>query len=155
MNKSDILYSWDFSAEKNRWKLWYMITISVVIWLVIWWFLTGQYGMSFILLLLSGLVYFVENNSPDSVNVAITKLWIKVWDSFYDFSIIDSFAMIYEWENAVFMKLNLKKKGLRVIDLNIDNTIALNIKEILPEYIKENSKWELWFVDKMIRLLKL
>lgn len=152
---SQTIYSWSFSSKKSRWNTWYIITLSIVIGLVIWWFLTKQYGMSFIILLLSWLIYFVENNTSDLVEVSINELWIKIWDSFYDFSVIDSFTLLYEWENAILVRLNLNKKWLRHLDLNIDNNIALDLKNILTNYIVENWKENLGFVDKVIRLLKL
>jgi len=150
-----MLYSWTFPDDKNRWQLWYIIVLSIIIWLVIWWFLTKQYWMSFIVLLISGLVFYIENNSSDNINVEITELWIKVSEYFYDYSKIDSFAFIYEWENAVVLRLNLNKKWIKLVDLKIDNNVALELKEILPHYIKENEKEEFGFVDKMIRILKL
>ena len=111
--------------------------------------------MSFLILLLTGLVYFVENNSADIVNVDINELWVKVWESFYDFSNISSFTLVYEWENAIFLRLNLTRKWLRYIDLNIDNDIALNAKEVLQNFVEENWKSDISFIDKLIKLLKL
>ena len=150
-----MLYSWTFPDNKNRWQLWYIIVLSIIIWLVIWWFLTRQYWMSFIVLLISGLIFYIENNSSDNINVEITDLWIKVSEYFYDYSKIDSFAFIYEWENAVVLRLNLNKKWIKLIDLKIDNNVVLKLKEILPHYIKENEKEDFSFTDKMIRMLKL
>jgi len=152
---TNTLYSWNFSSKKQRWTLWYTLVLSIVIWLVIWGFLTKQYGMSFLILLLTGLVYFVENNSADIVNVDINELWVKVWESFYDFSNISSFTLVYEWENAIFLRLNLTRKWLRYIDLNIDNDIALNAKEVLQNFVEENWKSDISFIDKLIKLLKL
>lgn len=151
----NILYSWKFDDNKNRGSMWYIIALSVVIWLAIWWFLTKQYWMSIIILLIAWVFYYIENNSDDEINVIINELWIKIWSSFYDFSKIDSYSFIYNWENAVFLRLELNKKWLRVLDLDIDNTIALNLKWILGNYLTENPKGELKFVEKIISLLKL
>ena len=150
-----MLYSWTFPDDKNRWQMWYIIVLSIIIWLVIWWFITKQYWMSFIILLLSGLIFYIENNSNDIIKIEITELWIKIDDFFYDFSKIDSYTLIYEWENAVICRLDLNKKWIKSLDLKIDNTIALELKKILPQYIKENEKQDFSFVDKMIRMLKL
>lgn len=152
---NEIIYSWKFSWVKKRWALWYSIVLSIIIWLVIWWFLSKMYIMSFVILLLAWLTYFVENNSDDIVWVDITELGIKIWTGFYDFSHMDSFTIIYEWENAILLRLNLNKKWLRNIDLDIDNNIAINLKNILPNFIQENPKENLSFIDKLIRLLKL
>jgi len=150
-----MLYSWTFPDLKNRWQLWYIIVLSIIIWLVIWWYLTEQYWLSSIVLLISGLIFYIENNSSDSINVEVTELWIKVSEYFYDYSKIDSFSFIYEWENPVVLRLNLNKKWIKVVDLKIDNNIVLELKEILPHYIKENEKEDFSFTDKMIRILKL
>lgn len=152
---SNIIYSWDFSSKKERWTMWYTIVLSIVIWLVIWGFLSKMYIMSFVFLLLAWLTYFVENNSDDIVKVNITELGINVWNWFYDFSKIESYTFIYEWENAILLRLNLNRKGLRNIDLNIDNKVAIDLKNILINFSQENPKESLSSMDKIIRLLKL
>jgi hypothetical protein len=152
---NNIIYNWEFEDNKNRTTTWYIITLSIVIWLVIWWFLTKQYWMSFIILLITWISYFIDNNSPDKIKVEISELWIKIWEWFYDYSKIDSYTFIYNWENAIFLRLHLNKKWLRYLDLNIDNNIALDLKQILNNYLEENSKWELNFSEKVIKFLKL
>jgi len=150
-----MLYSWSFPDTKDRSQLWYIIVLSIIIWLVIWWFLTKQYWMSFFIILLSWTIFYIENNSSDIINVEITELWIKVDDFFYDYSKIDSYTFIYEWENAIICRLSLNKKWIRNVDLKIDNTIALELKNILPNYLEENEKEDFTFIEKMIRILKL
>lgn len=152
---NDIIYNWSFSNEKNRWSLWYIIALSVVIWLVIWWFLTKQYVMSFLVILITWVTFFVENNSEETTQVSITNLWIKVNSTFYDFSKISSYWLLYDWENAVFLRLALIKKWIKTLDLDIDNNIALDLKSILPNFLKEDKNAELTFTDKMIKILKL
>ena len=150
-----MLYSWKFTDIKERGQLWYIIVFSIIIWLVIWWFITKQYWMSFVIILLTGIIFYTENNSSDEINIKITELWIKIEMNFYDFSKIDSFTLIYEWENAVLLRLQLNKKWIKIIDLKIDNTVALELKEILPNFIKENKKEDLSFIEKIIRILKI
>ena len=151
----NIIYSWTFSSIKKRWAMWYSIVLSIIIWLVIWGFLSKMYAMSFVILLLTGLTYFVENNSEDIINVNITELGIRVWSWFYDFSSISSYTFIYEGEKAIILRLNLNRKGLRSIDLNIENKIAIDLKNILVNFSQENPQKSLSFTDKIIRLLKL
>lgn len=151
----DILYSWKFESKKERWSLWYVIALSVVIGLVIWGFFTTQYGMSFIVLLVAGVTYFVENNLEDEIEVTLTPLWIKISENFFDYPKIESFSLIYEKENAVLLRLKINKKGIRVFDLEVNNDIALKLKEILPAFVQEDEKGELSFIEKITRLLKL
>jgi len=150
-----LLYTWNFSSEKNRWKNWYTIALAMIIWLVVWWFLTKQYWMSIVILIISGLYLFMENNSSDNVIVNINELWIKINAEFYDFSRIWSYCFIYEWENSILLRLNLKNKWLSRIDLKVDNKITSNLKNLLPNFIEENPKEDLSFSDKVIKKLKL
>lgn len=153
MNES--IYEWEFSDIKNRWKLWYIIAISIVIWLSIWWILTKQFGLSFIVLLIAWVTLFIENNSEDKVIVKITSLWLKISDSFYDYTNIESYNFIYNWDDAIFIRLIVKKSWLKKIDLKINNIICSEIKNILPEFINENKWWQLTNSEKIINLLKL
>jgi len=153
---SDLLYSWSFNSKKQRWALWYIITLSVTIWLVIWGFLSKQYWMSFVIIILSGLVFYVENNSEDIVWVKITNDWIKIENNFYPFTSISNYWIIYEWEMAIILRLSIVKKiWIWTIDINIDNTITSDIRNILSNFLEENNKQELSSWEKLIRLLKL
>lgn len=152
---NEVIYNWVFSNDKNRGWLWYIIALSVIIWLVVWGFLTKQYVMSFLIILIAWVSFFVDNNSEENVQVSITNLWIKVNNMFYDFSKIEAYTLIYEWEDAVLLRLLLIKKWIRYIDLTIDSNIAVDLKQILPNFIAEDEKAELSFSDKLIRMLKL
>lgn len=151
----EIIYSWSFSNKKDRSNSRYIIALSIVIWIVIWWFLTKQYGMSFIILLISWLFYFLENNTDENIKIEINNLWIKIWNWFYDFSKIRSYSVLYSWERAQLLRLNLNQKWLRNIDLIIDNKVALDLKSVLPNFIEENKESEMWVSDKIIKYLKL
>ena len=149
------LYSWDYEDNKNRSASWYMIALSISIGLIIWWFLTRQYGMSIVIMLIVGFFFFLENNAEDTIVVDITDLGIKVQDIFYDYSRIGSYSLVYSWENAIFLRLNLKKRGVWVANLRIDNAIASDIRPLLAHYIEENPKQEITFIERMTHFLKL
>lgn len=152
---SNTIYEWKFSDSKNRGKLWYILAISIVLWLTIWWIFTKQYGLSFIVILLAGISLFIENNSADIVEIKINELWIKIWDYFYDFKSLDNYSFIYSGENATLLRLSLNKKWIRKIDLKINNSICSDLKNILSQFANEEKWWELTFSEKIINLLKL
>lgn len=148
-------YSWTFSTKKERWKMWYIIAFSILIGAVIWGFLTQQYWMSVVFLLLAGLIFYIENNSSDEILVEINETGIRVGESFYDYSKIQSYSLIHHWEQALFLRLHLSKKWIALLDLHIDNTVAWDLKKILPEFITENEQGDLNMTDKIIKFLKL
>jgi hypothetical protein len=153
---NNLLYSWNFSTKKNRWQLWYIIVISISIWLIIWWFLTKQYWMSFVIILLLWLGYFAENNSEDNLYIELLNSWIKIWNDFHDYPKFSAFSIIYDWEEPVFLRLHKKKAWwLKYIELDINKSISNNIRSILITVLEEAWEEELTMSDKMIRLLKL
>lgn len=111
--------------------------------------------MSFLVILISGISFFIENNSDDVIEVSVLPLWLKINNAFYDYSKIAGYTFIYDGENAVILRLNLLQKGIRILDLQIDNSITMDLKQILPNFIKEDENGELSFVDKLIRWFKL
>ena len=152
---SENIYSWKFNDTKDRWRMWYIIAISIVIWSTIWWFLTKQYWLSFIILLIAWLYYFVENNSVDTITVQITDSWIKIDWAFYDYSSIDSFWFIYKSEEPIWLRIYLNKKWIRFMDVKITRQNQSDIKSALSNNIEETDKIEFSFSEKMINLLKL
>lgn len=151
----NVIYSWKFEDKKDRGPSWYIIALSVVIWLAIWWFLTKQYWMSFIVLLVAGVFYYLENNSPDEVEIFLTELWIQIGQSFYDYSKIENYTYIYDWARPLYLRLIINRAGVKNIDLKINEWIVLDLKNILSNYVVENPKGELSFVEKIIEKLKL
>lgn len=151
----ETLYSWTFSTQKTRGALWFAVAFSIVTALVIWGFLSKFYMMSFVILLLCWIYFFVENNSDEDVVIMITELGIKVWWAFYDYSKIWTFSLIYSWDDAVLIRLKLLKRWLHILDLKIDNSVVNELKTILPNYIQEDPTEEITLTDKMIKLLKL
>lgn len=152
---SDNIYEWSFSDEKNRWLTWYIIAISIVIWLFLWWIFTKQYGFSFIIIFLFWVFLFIENNSNDIIKVEINENWLNIDESFYDYNKIEKFETIYDWENIFFLRLILKKRGIKNLDLRIDNNTYKEVKNILEEFIWEAQNWELSKTEKIINILKL
>jgi hypothetical protein len=154
-NTDNIIYKWTFSDKKNRWKLWYIIAISVILWLSIWWIFTKQYFLSFIIILIAWVYFFLENNSSDDVEIIINDLGIKINENFNSYSKIESFSFGSIWEELVFLRLILNKKWIKGVDLRINNEIWKELKEILPNFIKETDEWEVSVTDKLINSLKL
>lgn len=149
------LYSFEFSSEKSRGPLWYIIAFSVIIWFVVWWIFTKQYWLVVISLLLPGVYFLVENNSSDKVIVNFTQLWIDISDTFYEYTKIDWFAFLYVRNKPVVLRLFLKTKLLNYIDLKVDSEQTIDLKQFIPNYLQEREKEEFSFWDKIITFFKL
>ncbi len=148
-------YFWEFDDTKTRSTLWYIIAFSIVIGLVIWWFFTKQYWMSFIILLIAWLVYFTENNSPDKIWVSIDENWVKIANTNYNFNSISSFQFINKNNEAFLLRFNLNNKWLRYIDVKVSAKVEKDIRPILSNFTEEEDERNLNFSEKFIYLLKL
>lgn len=106
---SEYIYQFSFQNKKNKGALWYIIALSIVIGLVVWGFLTKQYVMGFMIILVSGVYFFIENNSEEEVQVFFSLFGIKINTQFYEYSKIDSFTIFYDDEIATTLRLHIKK----------------------------------------------
>jgi len=111
--------------------------------------------MSFVFLLLTGIVFYVENNAEDTIQVQVNSLGIRVSETFYDFSRIRSFSFIYDGDKPVFLKLRVAQRGIPIVQLKVDATIVPELRPILASYIEEDPKEDLSFLDRIIHILKL
>lgn len=151
----EILYTWEFQDKKDRWAYWYVIALSIVIGIFIWWIITHQYWLSFIVLFLSGIIYYVENNSDDEVQVYISDLWIQISQNFYEYWKIDNYTYIYSWNVPVILRLNLNKVWLKNLDLRINEKIFHDLQNVIPLYLSENWKEEMSLSEKIVYKLKI
>lgn len=155
MNPKNILYTWKYDDSKNRWPLWYIIVASLAITLFIIGFITKVYGMSFLVVILSWVYFFIENNSEDETLVEIQNLGIKVQENLYDYSRIESFCILYENTQAAYLQLHIKKRNVHTLHIRVNNEISEGIRPILSQYIKEDSQREISFLEKILRICKL
>lgn len=155
MKEEKSLLSWSYDDSKNRSQMWYMIAGTIAIWLIIWGFITGQFGMSIVIMLIIGIMFFIENNSEDHVGVEIQELWIKIQNNFYDYGSISSFKIVYSGDRAIYLRIFTKKRGLNILNIKIDTEHARQARGILVNYIKEDEQWKISMLERMIHLLKL
>lgn len=154
-SEQNILYSWNFEDKKDRSALWYIIALACVIGLAIWGFLTQQYGMSIVVMLVAGFFYFLENNSEDRVQIAISDLGIFVQNNFYDYAQIGGYNLVYDGNQAIYLRLHMKRRGISFMNLKINTAIASDVRPLLAPYIEENAKQDVTLLEKITHLLKL
>ncbi len=152
---SPILHQWQYQDNKDRSPLWYMIALSVSIWLIVWGFLTLQYGMSIVVMIVTGLFYFLEIHSDEIIEVKISEAGIWIQKSFYEYSHIASYSFIYSGKDVIYMRLKLRRSPIRLLSLRIDNSQLLAIENILLEALGEPERQDIWIVDRISHFLKL
>ena len=111
--------------------------------------------LSFLIILICVIYLYLENNTERIINVSINPLWIKIWRKFYDYTKVSSFSIVFDWEDAILIRINLLVRGFKNLDLKIDNLIAYDLKEILPNYIIQWKSIKLTIIERLIRFLKI
>jgi hypothetical protein len=153
--KQNILFEWNYEDNKNRSPAWYIIAFSLALALIIWGFLSRQYGLSIAVMLVSGIFFFLENNQEDTVQVALSDQGVQVQNHFYDYGKIAWFSLVYHGNQAVYLRMSVKKASTPIISIRIDNTIAQNVRGLLAGYIEETEKQEVSLLEKITHFLKL
>lgn len=150
------MFSWEFSNKKERSSSWYIIAIVVAIALVIWWYLTEQYIMSIVIIMLVWVFFLIENNAPEIVWISIDENWVLISETFYDYPKIETFAIVYDKNIPSFLRIRLKTKWIKIIDVPLDSRLnSADLRAFLLQYIEEDAKTEMTSADKLINYLKL
>lgn len=150
------IYSWNFSTEKERSHYWYLIAFSIVIWLAIWWVLSKIYIFSFLVLLMSWVYIYLENSTEDEVNVEIVDDGIKInWNKYLFTDILSFWIINSEDKKPVLLRLFLNTKGIKTLDLDIDENIYSDINPILSEVLEKREDIKLTTMEKIIKFINL
>ena len=150
------MFSWEFASKKEKSRIWYAIAGAVGIGLIVWGILIGLVVMSVVVLIFAGVYLLVENNSPDTVHVEVNENGIGLEETFYDYGKIDSFAYVYEGAKPLFLRLHLKSKMLRMVDvpLNADVNPA-EMRAYLATFLPESEQSELSFTERLVHVFRL
>lgn len=150
------MFNWNFYSKKEKSASWYSIAIIIGLAIIIWWFLIWLYVMSIVVFIFAWVYILVENNSPNIIEIEINENWILIWETFYDFPKIENFSIIYEKNKPLFLRLKLRTTWFKVVDIPFENKVNVaSLRAYLLDYIVEDEKWEISWLDKIINYLKL
>lgn len=150
------MFNWQFNSKKERSSSWYILAVVFAIGFIIWWYLTEQYIMSIVIIMLVWVFFLIENNSPDIVEVTVNENGILISESFYDYPKIETFAIVYNKNIPLFLRLRFKSRWLKQVDVPLNSQInSSDLRAFLLEYVEEDSKTEMSSTDKLIDYLKL
>jgi hypothetical protein len=97
-----------------------------------------------------------ENNAIPVSQVHISEHGIEVQNTFYEYSQIRSFAILYEGQVAQVLRIFLKKGITSTIDIPLTQELnAREIKDYLLGFITEDSNTEFTRSDRMIQAMRL
>ncbi|MCK9272168.1 hypothetical protein M0P65_01345 [Candidatus Gracilibacteria bacterium] len=150
------MFSWEFNSKKEKSSSWYTVAIIIAISLIIWGYIVGLYVMSIVIFMFIGVYILIENNTPDLIDIEINESGIKVGDTFYDYPKIEKFSIIYNKNTPVYLRLRLRVRGFKLLDLPITSDVnAAGVRAFLSDYVEEDEKGEIGAIDRILNYLKL
>lgn len=150
----DIIEEWEVKEYEHYTHpmAWYVIMGSIGSLLLLYSIITGNLLFSAIIIL-SGIILFLQNNqSAQTVPVAITDLGIVIGNRFYGYKELDSFFLVYQPPQVkiLFIETKSSLRPMLRIPLLDQNPIAL--RGTLRKYLKEDlDKEEEPASDKLAR----
>lgn len=147
------MFSWIFQSKKEKSATWYLGAIVLALALIAWGIFMGIYILAVVVFIFVGVYMLIENNAPDTVQVEVNENGILVAENFYDYAKIESFGIIYNGSAPYILRIKLRSKGFRLLDLymrpDIINTAEL--RAYLVSFLQEDEKSELSTSERLLQ----
>lgn len=150
------MLSWSFSTHKEHTASWYVIAIVVVLSLVVYGIIEGMYSMSVVAFLFAWVYILMENNSNPITHVQIDNSWIRIGGTFYDYSSIISFSIVYIEDRALYLRITPRKKLSTVLDIPLTQDVnPVELKSYLGDHLQEEKDVKFSNTDALIHVMRL
>jgi hypothetical protein len=147
--------TWD-KPPMVRSRLWYTITGTVALGLVVYAVLTANYLFAIIVLMLGVTMLVTGLKKPRLVKVAITNLGIAIADEFYPFKEIKDFSIVYNPPEVQNLYIDFVSVIKPMVTIDLGDANPNLVRDILLRFAFENLQREdEHFTDILRRVYKL
>ncbi len=154
----EIWASWSFPEVKKyeRSSSWWIMMGLIGLALIIWCIKTANFLFAMIIIIVAFIIIFQAKKQPLEVETQITSTGLKVGSSFYEWSKIEKFWIIYKPPEVKRLYFKLKGVFPPFLSLPLEKQNPVKIRKILLNYALEDlSKEEESFSDFLERSLKI
>ncbi|MBU2542650.1 hypothetical protein KJ785_03760 [Patescibacteria group bacterium] len=140
----DTIHEWTIQEydQHERGILWYIIIISLGLFLVTYSVFTSNFLFSFIIILFFIIIFLQSNQKPIQIPFKITDLGIIVGKRFYNYSEFDNFYIIYKPPYTKTLFLDTKSIFHPAIRIPLLDVNPIEIKHSLREFLSEDFEKE-------------
>jgi len=138
-----------------RGPIWYLVASIIVIGLVVYAILTDSATMAIVFILLAGMFFMTHRRQPRIVDVRITKLGVFYDKTFYHYSAINAFWVVYHPPFVRVLYLRLGGRSYRLIKIELNHQDPTEIRNLLAKEIPEVEGMEEHGFDMLARILRL
>lgn len=98
----------------------------------------------------------MENNSSPVTQAEIDDTGIRVGGTFYDYSSLTSFAIVYIEDRALYLRITPRKKLATVLDIPLTQDVnPVELKSYLAERLEEEKDVKFSNTDALIHVMRL
>ena len=138
-----------------RGPVWYMVASVIVISLVVYAIFTNSATMAIVFILLAGMFFMTHKKKPRIVDVKITKLGVFYDKTFYHYTAINAFWVVYHPPFVRVLYLRLGGKTYRLIKIELNHQNPTEVRHLLSKEIPEIEGMEEHPFDMLSRVLRL
>jgi hypothetical protein len=139
--RGKILAQWVFPEydKPHRGRLWYIISIGLVLLLLVIAIRDANFLFALIILLFTLIIFTHHRTEPVDLAFTIYETGIQIGDRFYFFREINSFAVIYEPPAVKRLYINPRGNVIRnQISIPLFSQNPVKLRSILLDYIEED-----------------
>ncbi len=150
------MFSWDFSTHKEHSAAWYIAAIVVVLSLVTYGIIEWIYLLSIAAFLFAWVYILMENNANPVTHVDVDNTGIRVGTTFYEYSSLVSYAIVYVRDTPIYLRITPRKKLSTVIDIPLTPDVdAVELRNYLSGQLEEEKNAQLSNSDVLIHAMRL
>jgi uncharacterized membrane protein YobD (UPF0266 family) len=139
----------------KRGPVWYTVASVIVISLVAYAIFTDSATMAIVFILIAGMFFMTHKKKPRIVDVRITKLGVFYDKTFYHYSAINAFWVVYHPPYVRVLYLRLGGKTYRLIKIELNHQDPTEVRHLLSKEIPEIEGMEERGFDMLVRVLRL
>lgn len=139
-----VLVSWKIKEYKQyeRKRGWYAIAGLIGLGMLVYAVWTFNFLFAFIVILFGIIIYLQTKGKPAELAVNITEDGIEVGDTFYPYSSIDKFWIIYEPPDIKNLYLHIKRVFRPELSVDLGKANPLKVRKALLDYLEEDLEEE-------------
>ncbi|MBI5412236.1 hypothetical protein HZA43_03600 [Candidatus Peregrinibacteria bacterium] len=156
-NQDPVLLAWQAPEfiSHPRGKLWYTVVGLLTAGIVVYSLITQSVTTAIVFLLLATVYVLTRNQKPRTIDIKITQLGIWVHRTFYPYNMIRSFWVVYTPPFVQTLNLEIAKKSLPHVAIQLNGQEPVPIHEILSKKIPEAEGREESLMEIVTRLFRL
>jgi hypothetical protein len=156
-NRDKVLLEWKTPEfiPLERGPVWYSVASVIVISLVVYAIFTDSATMAIVFILLAGMFFMTHKKKPRIVDVRITKLGVFYDRTFYHYTIINAFWVVYHPPFVRVLYLRLGGKAYRLLKIELNDQDPTEVRRLLSKELPEIEGMEEHSFDMLTRMLRL